>query len=445
MNKDPVMSQEPTRPFALRALMLIAVAALTAFWVAAPAGCFLYKDDPLYCPGMPNNTCVDTKPCKGDGDCDAPKGVCDVGESGVCVECTASAAAACVGNEPVCGAEKACRGCSGHGECGSGACLPDGACGEDSNVAYVGPTGSGTSCTRSAPCKTVDAALKTNRPYVKFVGTTDEAVVVENGRVVTFLAEPGAKLTRSSGGAIVTVRDSGTSLKVYDLSISDAPNNGSGYGVLVPTGSGAPSVSLVRVTLQNNPGGGISVSGGTLRVEQSTVSGNAGGGISVSGGTFDITNSFIVTNGNADQATGSEYGGLSLSAGAGAHRLERNTVAYNHAKAGTLLSAGVACSVTNLVAGGNIVTSNNEGLSFPDQTKGACTFGNSYVARGTEANTLMFKSITTNPPDFHLTAGSPASVMNAGGTCTGVDIDGDARPQPADGACDLGADEYKAN
>jgi hypothetical protein len=97
--------------------------------------------------------------------------------------------------------------------------------------------------------------------------------------------------------------------------------------------------------------------------------------------------------------------------------------------------------VTNLVAPGNIVTSNNEGLTFPAQIKGACSFGNSFTAPGSEVNDLKFKSITTNPPDLHLTAASPATVLDAGGACTGVDVDGDARPQGA--ACDLGADEVK--
>ena len=436
MNKDPVMSQEPTRPFALRALMLIAVAALTAFWVAAPAGCFLYKDDPLYCPGMPNNTCVDTKPCKGDGDCDAPKGVCDVGESGVCVECTASAAAACVGNEPVCGAEKACRGCSGHGECGSGACLPDGACGEDSNVAYVGPTGSGTSCTRSAPCKTVDAALKTNRPYVKFVGTTDEAVVVENGRVVTFLAEPGAKLTRSNNGILVEVKG-GAKLEVYDLELTGA-SGAAGIGISMPAGTPS-TVMLRRAKVTNNSGGGVVAVGGTLRVEQSTVSGNAGGGISVSGGTFDITNSFIYRNGNQDNST---FGGLNLGvAVATGNRLEFNTIVDNRA---AINSGGVVCNVATFAAGNNIIARNTLGGIATDvaQESGDCTYPASRVQN--DVTGLGF--VSPEPPapfNYHLQAGSMAIDQGTSPSTVAVDVDGDVRPQG--GQKDLGADEYKAN
>src|SRR5262249_36591789 len=144
------------------------------------------------------------------------------------------------------------------------------------------------------PCTLVSKALATNRPYVKLTGTTDEAVTVDNGRGVTFLAEPGAKLTRTTGTrAIVTGRDNGTSLTLYDLSIGNAPNNPSGIGIVIPAAAGAPTVALVRVTVANNPGGGISASGGSLTVSQSTISGNAGGGISASGGSLTVSQSTI--------------------------------------------------------------------------------------------------------------------------------------------------------
>jgi hypothetical protein len=153
-------------------------------------------------------------------------------------------------------------------------------------------------------------------------------------------------------------------------------------------------------------------------------------------GTFDIANNFIADNGDAS-ASGSDFGGLSLT-GSMSDRLQFNTIAYNHAKTGTLLSAGVACSVTGFVAPNNLITSNNEGVTFLTQTKGVCTFGNSYTMPGTGENTLAFRSISA-PLDLHLTASSPASVVDAAGTCTGKDIDGDVRP--SGGACDLGADE----
>jgi hypothetical protein len=429
------------------------------------------------------NSCVR---CTADRGCTAPMGVCDVGVMNTCVQCTAAQHDACVGNQPVCGNNQTCRGCTAHTECPmSLACLPDGSCGTDGNVAYVDPAGSDNdTCSHAMPCTVVAKALATGKPFVKFQGatsTTNEAVVIEGGRQVTFLADPGARLTRpGNSGAIVTVQDDATSLSIYDLTISDAPNAQSGIGCVIPTGGGASTLAITRVRLANNPGGGISAAGGTVTISQSTITGNQaggitatgstimtsqsmitgnqgigisamggtttvshsmiignrGGGVSVTNGTFNVTSNFIGDNGDAS-VSGSDFGGLSLT-GSGAARLEFNTIAYNHAKTGTLLSAGVACSVAGLMAPSNLITSNNEGVMFPAQTKGVCTFGNSYIVPGTADNTLGFRS-TSSPLDLHLTAGSPALVVDAAGTCTGKDIDGDARP--IGGACDLGADE----
>jgi parallel beta helix pectate lyase-like protein len=443
-------------PTCLRLMYLVVIVVL---------GC--RHDDPYFCENAPHHNCLALdapKGCTVDRDCTAPTAVCDVGATMTCVECTTAEHDACIGNQPVCGNDHTCRSCTAHAECPmSLACLPDGSCGTDANVAYVDPSGTDNNvCSYAMPCTVVAKALAAGKPFVKFqraTGTTDEAVMVKGGRQVTFLADPGAKLTRTQGnGAIVTVQDNATSLTIYDLTISDAPNALSGIGCVIPTGGGVSTLAITRVKLTNNPGGGISAAGGTVTVSQSTISGNQGsgistmgvavtisqsmiignrgGGISVMNGTFDMTNNFITDNGDAS-VSGSDFGGLSLT-GAGVDRLEFNTIAYNHAKAGTLLSAGVACSVASFAAPNNLITSNNEGVTFPVQTKGVCTFGNSYTAPGTAENTLGFHS-TSVPLDLHLTASSPASVVDAAGACTGKDIDGDVRP--IGGACDLGADE----
>jgi Right handed beta helix region len=410
--------------------------------------------------------------CSSNAQCAAPTGVC-VLEERTCVQCTVAEASACVGTTPVCGTDNTCGGCSQHSDCASAVCLPDGACGSDVNVAYVDPAGTGTTCTKAAPCQKVDDALKTSRPFVKFRGVTDEAVVVDN-RTVTFLADPGAQLTRSSGGAIVTVKDTGTSLAVYDLAISDAPNNANGYGVLVPTGGGTPSVSLTRVTLQNNPGGGISSSGATVTVTQSTVSGNQGGGISASGGTltvtqstvsgnqgggisvagvattFSITDNIMIYNGRALGAQASNFGGAAITSNTAGSKFERNTVAFNESN-GLTFRGGTSCNAPLATAAGNLLFHNAEpdggggiknDLTTQANLSGGCSFGNT-LAVATDANNLGFQSPLIAPFDFHLTAATPATIRDAGGACTGVDIDGDTRPQGV--ACDLGADEYKAN
>jgi hypothetical protein len=69
-------------------------------------------------------------------------------------------------------------------------------------------------------------------------------------------------------------------------------------------------------------------------------------------------------------------------------------------------------------------------------------YGNSINRAGATAvdNSLGFMNPNTQPFDYHLSATSPSTVVDAAGACTGVDFYGDSRPIGA--ACDLGADEY---
>lgn len=423
---------------------------ITAALLSMAVGC--HSDNPYYCEDRAYHNCGNepgTFPCDSKEDCSGQEGklACtDPNPStgfGICVQCTPTDATACSAAAPVCGTDNTCRTCSKHSECASAACLPDGSCGSDANVAYVAANGSGTACSLSAPCPTLGAALAKNKAFIKVAAgdvVKDTQATIIDGKTVTILADPGAKLSRNGSNAVLEIRGL-SDVKIYDLEITGASGT-AGHAVDL-SDNGSPKLALTRVKLTGNQGLGLRAQGGSLVLSQSTVVSNTGGGVSVSNAAFDITNNFIVGNGSADMVAGSDFGGLSLSGPSGTNRLERNTVAYNHAKQGTLLSAGIACSVTNFVAPGNIVTANNEGLAFPAQVKGVCTYGNSFTDPGSEANTLKFKSIATNPPDFHLTKDSPSSVLDAGGTCTGIDFDGEARPQGA--ACDLGADEYKAN
>ena len=412
--------------------LVFSLASIAAL-VAGLVGCDLILGNdlnPKYCAAHPDDAdCMREMPmgCTTNAQCEAPAGVCLV-EERTCVQCTVEDAAACVGTTPVCGTDNTCGGCSKHSDCASAACLPDGACGSDTNVAYVAPTGTDNGeCTKAVPCTKVAKALATMRPFVKLSGVTDEAVTVEGGRQVSFLADAGAKLTRSSGGAIVTVKDSGTSLKVYDLSISDAPNNASGYGVLVPAGSGAPSVSLVRAALLNNPGGGISATGGSITVAQSTISGNQGGGISAMNATFDITNNFIYRNGNS---TGTTTGGINLSSSAaGGNRLELNTIVDNEISASTTSSGGLVCDIAGFSASNNIIARNfvnRSAVVANANTIGQCMHLSSKVV--TDLAELKFAAPDMPPFNYHLMAGSTAIDAATTPSTITVDADGDVRP-----------------
>ncbi|MBX3157752.1 MAG: right-handed parallel beta-helix repeat-containing protein [Deltaproteobacteria bacterium] len=433
------------------------------------------RGNPLHCEGHPFDDCdlewdaAGPVKCTSNAECAAPTAVCDVAGTETCVECVApDETAACIGAEPVCGDDHACRGCVAHAECASAACLSDGTCALSTSVAYVDPSGTdNTMCTQAMPCTSVAKALATNRPFVKFTGTTDEAVTISNGRKVTFLADANATLTRTVGnGAIVTVRDDASELTVFDLSISNAPNNPSGVGLVIPAAAGAPKVRLTRTKVANNPGGGvsasggtftisqstisgnsgggISASGGTLTIAQSTVSGNAGGGISISGSSFDITNSFITSNGSGT----SIFGGVKIDAipAAGSGRLDFNTIAANQAPA--TVNTGITCGtvLTSLTFANNIVFANlvsGGGKQLGGSPNCTATFSDigpdPTPGNGNINADPMFVDVVQG--NFHLKPQSPARDAADPAASLNVDFDGDARPQGD--RRDMGADEVR--
>jgi hypothetical protein len=422
------------------------------------------RGQPNYCPTAADHNCLELDAslhtsCTGDQDCGGATAVCDVNGSKVCVTCTSAEPAACTGTTPVCSAGHACRGCTANAQCGSDVCLPDGSCGEATSVAYVDPGGTDNdSCSKLAPCTKVVKALATNRPYVKFHGTTNEQVALDNKDVIV-LADPGAKLTDTSNGILLKI-DGTSRVAIYDLEISGASGI-TNPGISLSPGNSA-TLSLTRVQVSGNQGGGILISGGSLIVLQSTISGNQGGGISTSGGSltltrstisenqgggvtmsgagtvFTITDNFIYRNGNASSASA---GGLSVLS-AGASKLERNTIVDNQARVTTTSAGGVLCDQVGFVAAHNLIFRNTGGPTGNVQTLGGCSYGDSLSLAGASNvdNPLGFAHPNATPFDYHLTATSPPSVVDAAGACTGVDFDGEARPTGT--ACDLGADEY---
>lgn len=388
--------------------------------------------------------------CVSNASCMAPTAVCDVLGSKMCVQCVApDQTTACSGTAPTCGADHACYACNKHDDCPlSSACLPDGSCASTTDVAYVDPVrGGGNMCTSSMPCKKVSDGLATSRPYIKIIGTIDEAVVVNGGRVVTFLADPTTVLTRTAGtGAVLTVQDDGTSLSLYDLTIHNGQNSPSGIGCLIPPGSGSPTLSLTRVAVTGNVGAGITVSGGMLTISRSTISGNAGGGILISGSQFDITNSFVTANGSLM----SGVGGIDISQilAAGTHRLDFNTIASNGSSISIPVNTGVNCSTigTPLVFDSDIIYGNavnGGGQQLGGSAMCSATYsdvGPGTVAAATNINAdPMF--MDAGQGNFHLMATSPAKDMADPNATLNIDVDGDVRPQGS--RRDIGADEVR--
>lgn len=260
--------------------------------------------NPRYCADHPYDDCrkswdagIGPKSCKGDGDCTAPTAVCDLGATMTCVQCTTAEPGACSGATPACVSNQ-CQECTAHAQCtASNVCLPDGSCADEQQVAYVANGGSGTACTKVAPCGTLDNGVKAGRPFVKMATGTvaDNQTTTIDGKAVTILADPGAKLSLAGPGVILRVQNDGADVKIFDLEITDG-TGAANPALSIPTG-GAPKLTLTRVVVDGNQGVGISAASGTLTMSRSIVTTNTGGGLSISGSQFNITNCFIVVNG----------------------------------------------------------------------------------------------------------------------------------------------------
>jgi hypothetical protein len=426
------------------------------------------KENPAYCEQTPtpadcdqpdsSDRCTDDTMCPGE--------VCDVA-SGTCVECTTANPAACTAATPVCDAtDHTCRTCEAHSECASNACLPDGTCAPEAQVAYVAASGSGTECSRTAPCGPLATALATARPVVKIESdpVKDTDVITISAQTVTIVAAAGTTLRRDGTGPILRVQGPNTDVAISDLRIAEATgvNMGANGIDLAPNG-GAPKLTLTRVKIDTNQGGGISSTGGTLTVTQSELSGNQGGGISSTGGTltvtqselsgnqgggisvtgtgatFRITNNFIVRNGS----TSSAIGGLYLGAGTGsASLLGFNTIVDNEVTTGAANSGGVVCLNVGFAASNNIIARNfvnNNATVANANTFGDCTYDSSN-AIAVSVDTFQFEEADMTPYDYHLTAGSAA--IDQATTTSAIVVDIDGQPRPHGAQKDQGADEY---
>lgn len=376
--------------------------------------------------------------CTSDATCASPLPVCEL-STATCVQCTSGEPLACTAATPVCGADDQCRGCASHGECASRACLPDGSCGSDANVAYVDPAGTdNAACTFALPCKKVAQALATRRAFVKLTATTAEQVTIAD-QDVSLLADAGARLEAATPGVILTITGA-SQVAIYDLAIANGLGS-TGVGIAMPTGNTA-TLALHRAALANNAGGGLVASGGTVTIERTTISLNAGGGVALSSTAFDLENDMIVLNG----APGSLVGGIALQSVAttGNHRIEFSTIADN-AGAATVHS-GISCgTVTSPIAFANNIIYGNAVSGGGHQIGGSANCTTRYSDIGPDAAPgtgnldadPAFASAAQH--DYHLAATSPCKDAADPAATLDIDIDGDHRPRGP--ARDMGADE----
>lgn len=421
-------------------------ARFTILAVLGALGC--KEQDRNYCPDALHHNCLNVDAaitqCTSDQEC-SPN-VCDLTGTKACVQCTIANPTACTATTPICGTNNACRGCTAHAECSSSVCLADGSCAAEANVAYVAAGGGGT-CGKADPCGTLDVALQTGRPYVKFAAglVKDNKTTTIDGKTVTILADAGAKLDRDGDGPILVVQNSSpanTSVQIFDLEITGATGVPGGDGIRLTANGGTPSLTLTHVTLDGNQGTGVVAAGGALTVTRSTLAQNTGGGISEMNGTFVIVGNAFFGNGGIS----SSVGGVAITtASSSANRLEFNSFASNTTQA--TIGPAIHCVIGSFVARNNIMSDNGT-LALPDQFGGNCTHAHSIARPGmplpgatNSASDPMFMDASKG--DLHITSTSPARrAADPTSDLTGIaahDIDGTPRMSPAD----IGAYQFK--
>ena len=403
---------------------------------------------------------------------------CDVdgtlgGESNECiaVECTPGEFAACRGDQELrcnasgnnydviecergCNEPTGCETCTTHEQCTAGICKPDGVCASESEIAYVGATGSPSSqCTKDAPCTLVRALEIPAPPSGQFIriaaGTykTSGAFVI-NGRRTLVGAGSGTTYLKGTMEGSVVLIGVGAVARLERLRVTEgvfAGTFGTGKGVECPamplgprnltmidtdvsSNAGAGvfaegcSVELVRSTFNDNYSG-AEITNGNLSVDRSSFFRNSAFGLFISGAAdCAVTNSFMIRN----------QAGAFVNPCTNSTTFAFNTIVDNTAYglSCTSPSAGPQLSVpNNIIARNQTNVRNDGGLQ--------CTLAGSIVS--VDVTALRFKSTEFEPYDYHLTAGSIA-IDAASVSGLGHDYDGDARP--AGGVPDVGADEF---
>jgi hypothetical protein len=264
--------------------------------------------------------------CKVDADCtDAGSSICNVvAGKGTCVQCVAvapdagpteveNASCATNSNGPVCAMGNVCRKCTAHNECtASQVCAPEGVTGvaagtciDTTLVAYadaIAPA-TNTTCTKDLPCKTLQAAIDKNLPFVKASGALQGTIATPStsvlGKTVTiFFASTGATLAAAENGnpALIIGKGPGnveSNLKIFNLQI------------IAPSSSGLSIRDKSVVDIVGGKISGASKPGVAIMNAMKTtftgteISGNIEEGIAIADGDVTITSSMIKGNGSA--------------------------------------------------------------------------------------------------------------------------------------------------
>lgn len=398
-------------------------------------------------------------PCTTDVECVEPgKNVCDV-VARTCVACTPTDHPSCIDETKVCSASDVCVGCVQNSDCeASGICLTtSGTCAPPDSILHVSPAGSPTSaCSEAAKCS-LDHAVAIADAGHHVIQLEDGTYNLTNTITLGF---EGLHLVPTTG-AVPKLDAPGKTVFAVTASveIDSLEIEGSSSSTIKCNGGGnRPSLVLEQVKIHGTSGDAINLDRCTLTLERSKVYSNQQAAVNANDSSVAIRNCFFYANGNVL----SRAGAVQFNGGTDG-KMEFNTFAYNqgydqlvydfihHKYVPDQDGGGLNCmqqpsSGSQVAINGNLFVENQPlsyvNTSFLGQTSCSGNFTtNNLIATASDAG---FVSMT----DPHLTTASPTGNGkvrdDASSNCANVGQDYDGDTRPLNGACDYGADEFKA-
>jgi len=332
---------------------------------------------------------------------------------GQCVQCMSNTD--CSGITPICDASNTCVPCTSDTQCttGPGVCMShqDGRCASDAETIYVKNS---SSCTGGSG--TVASPFCDSQAGISAV-TTSKRVVVMTGPVALSAWQASA-----TGSQISVIGKSGAVI-----------SPGASIGIHINSGN----VYVRGFTVQGGTvqAGVVVEAGATLGLNRCVVKTNAGGGLIVqAGASFDVANSVFDNNGPGVVSGIINFGGIFLGGSApssGPHRLWFSTIVNNQDRG--VICADATQALSGILLYGNVNGGYQNCAMDPTNSK--------WDSPGAGSDVADPALSTSNP--YHLTLASRCRDFVAVSLAHPADdMDGDARPKPAAGKLDCGADEY---
>lgn len=312
-------------------------------------------------------------------------------------------------------------------------------------------------------------------------------------------------------GAGIAISHGDGSLTLTNTKISGNQGYANGGGIHLDGGSGTVTANLIDSAISDNlagaPGGGLSVSYGTVTLENTTVSGNSSnatsGGLNLTSSTATLNKSRVIGNTTSGPGAGISSGGGSLtikhstisgntggSVGAGinsngALTISNSTLSGNTVTAsvpgGGIYSTGTT-TLTNVTISGNSIGSGDGMGAGVHRGEGTLTLTNTLLADNLAGSELVNcsasvtnggnnledgtscgwgtanGSLSSTDPQLgtlgsyggltetvRLLDGSPALGAGDATACASAPVSGtDQRGRTRDGACDIGAFELQS-